>query len=126
MKEGQDVALDCLELTSSTLPYVAWHAWKEPVEKSVALSSIFRENKIKQAKKLYRHIAPKYYSSFRVDSSYRSGEYVNNPWVYDETKPYGLRLNLKNVTLADSGMYTCAASNYEGNDLAKLFLRVYS
>eukprot|EP00794_Sanderia_malayensis_P014405 gene14405-15905_t len=128
-KVGQDVSLNCIESRSSTLPYVAWHAWDMPVDKEVALATIFNNNNnspIKQAKKLYRHIDPKFYSSFIVEPNYDNKDRVYSPWVYDETVPYGLRLNLKNVTMSDAGMYTCSASNYEGNDLAKLFLIVYS
>ena len=127
-KVGEDVSLECLELTSSTLPYVAWHAWRIPVEKGVALTTLFKiRDARKQVKKLYRHIDPIYYTTFAVDNSYNNRDaYNNNPWIFDETKPYGLRLSLRNVTVADSGMYTCSAQNYEGNDLAKLFLKVYS
>ena len=95
------------------------------MEKQYALHSIFMDKKKarKRVKKEYYHISPKYYTTFTVKGY---NQFKNNPWIFDDTRPYGLRLRIPNVTLADSGMYTCGASNYEGNDLAKLLLQVYA
>ena len=130
-KAGQDVSLECLELTSATLPYVSWHKWAVPVDKQVALaalSSIFsgKQTSKRHFKKLYRHIDPKFYTTFPVQEKDTNHKfYDSNPWIFDNTRPYGLKLTVKNVSAADSGMYTCAASNHDGHDLAKLYLQVY-
>ncbi|XP_065054738.1 hemicentin-1-like [Rhopilema esculentum] len=123
-KVGESVSLECLELTSAVLPYVSWYKWSYPVEKQFALRTIFPDvkNPKKWAKIPFKYISPKYYTTFHVSEWFH---HKNSPFILDETRPYGLRLTLPNVTLADAGMYTCAASNNQGNDLAKLLLRVY-
>jgi len=124
-KVGEDVSLECLESTSTTLPFVSWFKWSSPVEKRYALNSIFmgKRKARKRVKKEYYHISPKYYKTFTVKGY---SPFRKSRWVFDNTRPYGLRLNIPNVTLADSGMYTCVASNFEGSDLAKLLLQVYT
>ena len=92
------------------------------MNKRAALRAILPDTTIASAGKL---IDPKHYETFSVESSDDTDSpFHENPWIYDQTKPYGLRLNLDNVQVKDSGMYSCSASNNEGTDLSKLYLSV--
>lgn len=46
-------------------------------------------------------------------------------YVYDNTNPSGLRLDLINVNMNDTGAYTCFVSNNEGIDYATFYLKVH-
>ena len=69
-----------------------------------------------------RYISAKNYVSFKLESRNKP----RNEYLFDDTDPSGLRLNLDNVTMNDTGVYSCYVSNFEGSDYALFYLTVQS
>jgi len=122
---GQNVTMDSLEIISGTLPHVQWFHLSNADDNSV-LPRIPRDiNWLDitnpQHKFVSRYISAQKYRSFKVKDLHSKAK---NEYVYDNTDPYGLRLNLDRVTREDTGVYVCYVSNSEGSDYTQFYLIV--
>lgn len=121
---GENVTFQCLEIFSGTLPNVRWYHFthklnytKLPILPKIIQSQNLRNQKLFNA----RLISPNLYTMFTLNlSNHRADSYV-----YDNTNPSGLRLDLINVNMNDTGAYTCFVSNNEGIDYATFYLKVH-
>lgn len=125
-QSGSNVSFDCLEIISATIPDVRWfHLYTEDGNKRVLpkLPSYINWNDMnnREHEFIAEYISARQYTSFQVKATHtRPG----NNFVYDDTDPSGLRLNLVNVTTKDTGAYTCYVSNLEGSDYTTFYLVV--
>lgn len=126
VKAGSNVSFDCLEIISATIPDVRWfHLYEEVNNKRVIpkIPEYINWNDINSPEHPFtaKYISAEHYMPFQVRWTHRKPE---NEYVYDDTDPSGLRLNLVNVTTKDTGAYTCYVSNLEGSDYEVYYLIV--
>lgn len=124
---GSNVSFECLEIISGTLPDVRWFQLYSDHDNQRILPTKIPDfinwNDINNPEYdfNFNYISPRKYSTFFVKPSHVQPK---NPYLYDDTSPSGLRLNLVNVTTNDTGVYACYVSNLDGSDYALFYLRV--
>ncbi|XP_057309057.1 contactin-4-like [Hydractinia symbiolongicarpus] len=120
---GENVTLDCLEIISVTIPDVRWFHLYNTQDRSVLPDIPEYMNWDSLDNDIYKseYIDATQYSSFKIRSLNNKPK---NEYLFDDTDPSGLRLNLRNVSTADTGAYSCYVSNFEGSDFATFFLIV--
>lgn len=124
---GQNVTLECLELISGTLPHVQWfHLYNNNNNNGEALPDIpsdinWLDINNPEYKFVSHYITAEKYESFKIKDLHAK---VKSDYVYDNTDPYGLRLNLLHVEKKDTGAYACFVSNSEGSDYTLFYLVV--
>ena len=109
---GKNATIPCYELISGTLPDFRWLRWKEKVNKTVlniiaSGTSNFDTSivEVLEAER-YKQVSKK---------SHRSN---------DQLPLYGVELVFTNVTVSDSGFYTCLVTNHIGHDYKTMYLTV--
>ena len=122
---GQNVSMDCLEIISGTLPHVQWFHLSNPTDSSLlpAIPKNMNWLDINNPKNGFKseYISAQKYESFKIKDLHPK---TKNEYVYDNTDPYGLRLNLRHVRKEDTGVYVCYVSNSEGSDYTQFYLIV--
>ncbi|XP_066918796.1 fibroblast growth factor receptor-like 1 [Clytia hemisphaerica] len=122
---GQNVSMDCLEIISGTLPHVQWFHLSNPTDNSLLPTIPKNMNwlDINNPKNGFKskYIPARKYESFKIKDLHPK---TKNEYVYDNTDPYGLRLNLNRVRKEDTGVYVCYVSNSEGSDYTQFYLIV--
>lgn len=109
---GNNATIPCYELISGTLPDFRWLRWKDKVNETalnIIASGISNFDtsivEILEAER-YKQVSKK---------SHRSN---------DQTPLYGVELVFTNVSVTDSGFYTCLVTNHIGHDFKTMYLTV--
>ena len=106
---GTNTTLPCYELISGTIPDFRWLKWKHYVNYSI-LNDLPKESKD----------MGEYLQVLKAEN-YKQ---VSKPAGNNDRVLYGVELVLNNVTVNDSGWYTCLVSNHIGSDYASMYLSV--
>ena len=124
---GQNVSIDALEIISGTLPHVQWFHLSNSNDPSKLPTIPKGTNWMDMHSSRRNDFVSKYitagkYESFKIKDLHHTKP--KNEFVYDNTDPYGLRLNLSGVRGHDTGIYVCYVSNSEGSDYTQFYLIV--
>ena len=106
---GTNTTLPCYELISGTIPDFRWLKWKHYVNYSI-LNDLPKDSKD----------MGEYLQVLKAEN-YKQ---VSKPAGSNDRVLYGVELVLNNVTVNDSGWYTCLVSNHIGSDYASMYLSV--
>lgn len=93
---GQNASMTCIVLVSGTLPDFRWVKWSD-VPNTYPNSLDFERGS-------FNLVDPVQYETVHVEGK------------------YGVKVNIRNVTLKDFGLYTCYVSNHLGSDYRSAFL----
>ena len=123
---GQNVSIDSLEIISGTLPHVQWFHLSNSNDRFqlpyIPQDINWMDINNPQNEFVSEYIGADKYESFKIKDLLHTKE--KNEFVYDNTDPYGLRLNLARVSRRDTGVYVCYVSNSEGSDYTQFYLIV--
>ena len=93
---GQNASMNCIVLVSGTLPDFRWVKWND-VPNTYPNSLDFERGS-------YTLVDPVQYETVHVEGK------------------YGVKVNIRNITPEDFGLYTCYVSNHLGSDYRSAFL----
>ncbi|XP_057305891.1 fibroblast growth factor receptor 4-like isoform X2 [Hydractinia symbiolongicarpus] len=107
---GENTTIECLDIISLSVSHFNWFKWAHSVNKTVIQKVIDSQSQqflSKFGKFLHRNQS----NPISIENVGKSGI-------------YGVELMLVNLTVNDSGYYTCLVSNHIGIDSANMYLNV--
>ncbi|XP_065650012.1 fibroblast growth factor receptor 1-A [Hydra vulgaris] len=110
---GSNTTIDCYELISGTIPDFRFLKWKVKPDMNL-LNEMISDSTFK--KKFVELLDPGSYDSVSKKTSRMN----------EQNNLYGVQLRLQNVSVNDSGYYTCLVSNHIGSDYVTMYLDVRS
>jgi len=114
---GDNVSIVCYELITSTIPDFRWLKWTGPLNETLLTKILQQKSGVRALDdKVAKVIHGKFYRPTKKDATWPSGN--------GRSVVRGVEISLTNVTVEDSGFYTCIASNQIGEDYASMYLNV--
>ena len=108
---GSNTTIDCYELITGTIPDFRFIKWKVKPDMSL-LNEMISDSSFE--KKYVELLDPGGYESISKKTSR----------INEQNLLYGVQLRLQNVSVNDSGYYTCLVSNHIGSDYVTMYLDV--
>ena len=114
---GDNVSIVCYELITGTIPDFRWLKWIGPINETLLTDYLQQESGVGAVDdKVAKVIHGKFYRPIKKDAT----------WINANGRVVvrGVECLLTNVTVEDSGFYTCIATNHMGEDYASMYLEV--